>query len=93
MGHKADFHCFGCRYEEKDLAIGRGRRPSPYLSLFRCDHCHSIGSTWIEEAKKPRCSFCYHDAPTLLAEDVTVVDCPRCEQRGTIVHRRGETWE
>lgn len=93
MGHKADFRCFGCRYEENDLAVGRGRRPGPYLRLFRCDNCHSIGSTWIEEGKTPRCSFCYHDEVKLLPDDVTLVECPKCEQRGTIVHRRDDTWE
>lgn len=93
MGHQADFQCLGCRYEEKDLAVGHGRRPSPYLRLFRCDHCHSVGSTWIEEGKTPRCSLCYHDEPTLLPDDVGAVDCPKCQKRAAFTQRREATWE
>lgn len=93
MGHKAEFRCFSCRYEELDLGIGHGRHQSPYLSLFRCDHCHSVGSTWVVKGSAARCSLCYSDEPTLLGEDTKAIDCPKCGQPGTITHKREEVWE
>ncbi len=93
MGHFADFRCRGCRYEEVDLGVGHGRKPTPVLKLFRCDHCHSVGSTWVQEGRVTRCSFCYHDEPVLLADDVTALACPKCQAPGVVTHRRDATWE
>jgi len=93
MGHKVDFHCFSCRYEELDLGVGAGARPSPYLSLFRCDHCHSVGSAWVAEGQTPRCSFCYDDEPVLLALDTKALDCPKCGKRATLHHRYEDSWQ
>ncbi len=93
MGHKVDFLCRACHYEERDLGVGCGRRPQPCLRLFRCDNCHSIGSTWVGAGGIPRCSLCYHDAITLLADDVMGVACPKCAAPGTFAHHREDVWE
>ncbi len=93
MGHKVDFVCRACRYEERDLGVGRGRRPWPVLRLFRCDNCHSVGSAWVDEDGVARCSLCYHDDIALLADDITSVTCPKCTERGVFTHHPGETWE
>lgn len=93
MGHKAGFRCFSCRYEESDLGVGHGRHPSPYLSLFCCDNCHSVGSAWVADGGVVRCSLCYAEEPTLLPETTQTLKCPKCGQSGVITHWRKETWE
>ncbi len=93
MGHKVDFACRACRYEERDLGVGRGRRPWPVLRLFRCDNCRSVGSAWVDEGGLARCSLCYHDDIVLLPDDAASVACPKCEERGVFTHHLGETWE
>ncbi len=93
MGHLVDFHCRYCRYEEKDVAVGHGRTAVPVLRLFSCPNCHSFGSCWVEEGQSPRCSFCYHDAVTLLADDTTMLACPKCGERAKVTQRSADTWE
>jgi hypothetical protein len=93
MGHKVDFLCRACRYEERDLGVGCGRRPEPCLRLFHCDNCHSIGSTWVGAGKIARCSLCYDDAIAPLDDDVVAVDCPKCGGPGVFVHHHDEVWE
>ncbi|WP_298135461.1 hypothetical protein [Acidiferrobacter sp.] len=93
MGHTVDFVCRACRYEERDLAVGHGRQPEPCLRLFHCDNCHSVGSTWLGAGRIARCSFCYHEAITLLADDAAGTPCPKCHAPGTFVHRRDQSWE
>lgn len=78
MGRFARFYCPHCRYEEADLGYGAGREPFPFLVLFRCDNCHSIGSTWVYENKTPRCSLCYHDELSVFVEPPARVGCPKC---------------
>ncbi|MHB1951313.1 MAG: hypothetical protein ACYCQK_07535 [Acidiferrobacteraceae bacterium] len=92
MGRFVQYRCGSCRYEEPDLAVGRGREEFPYLSLFRCDNCHSVGSTWIFRDRLPRCSLCYHDALTLLPDDVSVLACPKCGEPARFEPREG-AWE
>lgn len=93
MGHKVDFACRACRYEERDLGVGRGRRPEPALRLFQCGNCRSIGSAWVGGGFVPRCSLCYHDDIALFADDVLAVACPKCGGPGVFTHRHEETWE
>jgi len=47
MGHFVAFNCDFCHYREPEPAVGRGRDEFPLLKLFRCNHCKTIGSTWI----------------------------------------------
>lgn len=93
MGHLADFACRRCHYEEHDIAIGHGRHATPFLVLFSCPSCHSIGSNWIGDGGTLRCGFCYNDAVTMLADDATAVTCPKCQEPGRLTHRPAETWE
>ncbi|MDA8360470.1 MAG: hypothetical protein M0Z44_00490 [Gammaproteobacteria bacterium] len=92
MGHLVDFRCPYCRYEEKDVAVGHGRAAVPFLKLFSCPSCHSFGSCWIEEGKIPRCSWCYHDAVTLVADDAPGLACPKCGEPAKLNHRPDDTW-
>ncbi|MDA8390979.1 MAG: hypothetical protein M0Z76_09675 [Gammaproteobacteria bacterium] len=93
MGHLVDFYCRHCRYEEKDVGVGQGRAPTPFLRLFSCPNCHSFGSCWIEDGKTPRCSWCYHDAVVLVADDAAGLPCPKCGEPAKLTHRSGDTWE
>ncbi len=67
--------------------------PVPYLRLFSCDNCHSVGSTWVDDATTPRCSLCYHDGIQLLADDAETSVCPKCGERGAFIHHRDQIWE
>lgn len=90
MGGFVRFRCDYCHYEEPELGVGRGRYEFPFLSLFHCDHCHSVGSTWIFQDRLPRCSLCYHDAVTLLPEDVSRLTCPKCGEPAGFERSEGE---
>lgn len=90
VGGFVSFRCGNCRYEEHDLGVGRGREEMPFLSLFRCDNCHSVGSTWIFADRVPRCTLCYHDAVTLLPEDVSRLPCPKCGEPAGFERLEGE---
>lgn len=92
MGWFVDFKCSYCRYEEIGLGVGRGQHPFPFLALFSCANCKSIGSTWVDENKVPRCGACYHEGVTLLADDVRRVDCPKCGEPAIITRGEG-VWE
>lgn len=92
MGLIVRYHCPHCRYEEPDLGVGAGVAPHPRLQLFRCDNCHSVGSTWLTLERVPRCSFCYHDAVTLLPDDAPGVVCPKCGEPGRFERQDGE-WQ
>jgi len=92
MGRFVDFRCTHCRYEETDIGIGKGKHPFPYLALFRCVRCKSTGSTWIKENEAPRCAVCYEVGVTLLPDDTTRIDCPRCGKPAQFVPKEG-SWE
>ena len=92
MGSFVDFACKNCHYEEKAIGIGRGRNELPYLALFRCDHCHSIGSTWVHANRVPVCGNCYHDGLTLLPDDSRGVNCPKCGEPAKLTPKEGG-WE
>jgi len=92
VGSFVDFKCQFCQYEEPSIGIGRGKAEFPFLALYRCHHCHTIGSTWIYENRIPRCSQCYDDALTLLPEDTRRVNCPKCGEPAVIAPKEG-SWE
>ncbi len=92
MGGFVDFRCRYCNYEETDIGVGRGRQVFPYLALFCCDNCKSVGSTWIHENKTPRCGACYSDGVTLLPDDIRSIKCPKCGEPATFTHKEG-SWE
>lgn len=92
MGFFVDLKCSACKYEETSLGVGRGKNPTPFLALFRCDRCKSIGSTWVQDGRNPRCSLCYHDAVTILPDDTRSVDCPKCGKPARIAVSEG-SWD
>ena len=92
MGGFVKFACGSCGYEEPEIPIGHGRQEMPYLALFRCDGCKTIGSTWVHADKVPRCANCYHDAVTLVPDGARRVNCPKCGEPARITPREG-SWE
>ena len=92
MGSFVAFKCKFCQYEEPGIGVGRGKAEFPFLALFHCHHCHSLGSTWVYENKIPRCSQCYDDALTILPDDTRRVNCPKCGEPGVITPKEG-SWE
>lgn len=50
VGSFVAFRCKFCQYEEPGIGVGRGKAAFPFLALYRCNHCHTIASTWIHEA-------------------------------------------
>lgn len=92
MGHIVDFQWPYYKYAEHDLGVGRGKSAFPFLALFRCDSCKTIGSTWVRENQIPRCSNCYHDAVIVLPDDATRVGCPRRGEVARITRKEG-AWE
>jgi len=92
MGGYVDFRCKHCRYEETDIGVGKGKNPSPRLVLFRCIKCKSTDSTWVKENEMPRCGLCYEEGVTLLPDDTTHIDCPRCGKPAQFVIKEG-IWE
>lgn len=92
MGGFVKFYCGSCRYEENAIAIGHGRNETPYLAPFRCDHCKTLGSTWIHANKIPNCAHCYHDEVTILPEDTQRTNCPKCGEPARITPGE-ERWE
>lgn len=92
MGHFVEFHCRFCHYQEAEIGVGHGRSAFPFLKLYRCDHCKTIGSTWVYEDKLPHCAGCYHATITLLDDDATRVSCPKCGEAGRLTRKDGE-WQ
>jgi len=92
MGGFVDFECKFCHYAERGIAVGHGKAPSPFLALYRCDHCKTVGSTWFHEDKIPRCAGCYHDVITILPQDARRVTCPKCGEPALLTPREG-SWE
>lgn len=92
MGGFVDFRCSFCKYEENDIGIGHGKKAFPFLALYRCDNCQTIGSTWVYPDKLPHCSQCYHDAVTILPEDTRRVMCPKCGEPAKIAPKEG-SWD
>lgn len=90
MGHIVRYACSRCQYVEVDLGVGSGKEEFPRLQLFRCDNCHSVGSTWCKPERLPRCSLCYHDAITLLPDDAAAALCPKCGEAGHFEQQEGE---
>lgn len=92
MGGFVDFHCRQCRTEITEIPVGRGKQPFPYLALFRCRGCKTVGSTWIEENRPVRCGTCYEEGVELLPDDSTHLSCPKCGQPARLTPREG-AWE
>jgi hypothetical protein len=92
VGSYVGFKCRFCQYEETSIGVGHGKNVFPFLGLYRCNHCHTIGSTWIYENKIPRCSQCYDDALIMLPDDTRHVNCPKCGEPGVITSQPG-SWE
>lgn len=90
MGWFVDFRCPYCRYEEAGIGVGHGKSEFPYLALFCCDNCKSVGSTWIRESESPRCGACYQENVRLLADDVHSIDCPKCGEPAFFARREGQ---
>lgn len=92
MGWFVDFRCPYCRYEETGIGVGRGKHAFPYLALFCCDNCKSVGSTWVQQNVTPRCGACYHEGVTILADDVRGISCPKCGEPAVFARSDG-VWE
>lgn len=92
MGGFVDFKCAYCGYTEESIGVGHGQKPEPCLRLFRCDKCKTVGSTWVESGKPVRCGSCYEEGVPLLDDDVRVVECPKCNQKASILPRT-ESWD
>lgn len=92
MGGFVDYHCRHCRTELTDIPVGRGKQPSPWLALFRCTHCKTVGSTWVEEGRVARCGTCYEPGVELLPDDATRIVCPKCGEKEFFTPRAG-SWE
>ena len=92
MGGFVSFKCALCRYEEPEIGVGRGHAEFPFLALYRCDNCKTIGSTWVEQNRLPRCAGCYHDAITILPDNTRRVNCPKCGEPARITPRDGD-WQ
>jgi hypothetical protein len=92
VGGFVAYRCKHCRYEESEIGIGKGKNPFPFLALFRCNKCKSVGSTWIQEHSTPRCGLCYEEGVTLLPDDTTHIDCPRCGKPAQFTPMEG-SWE
>ncbi|HEU5337935.1 MAG TPA: hypothetical protein VFU39_01485 [Sulfuricaulis sp.] len=92
MGSFVSFKCKFCQYEEPNLGVGCGKAEMPFLSLYRCNHCHTIGSTWIHEGKIPRCSNCYDEAIVILPDNSRRVNCPKCGEPAVITSKEG-SWD
>jgi len=92
-------HGWVCRFSLQALPLrgGRhwrrqGKKSIPRLSLFRCIKCKSTGSTWVKENETPRCGICYEEGVTLLPDNTTHIDCPRCGQPAQFTPKEG-SWE
>jgi hypothetical protein len=92
MGGFVDYRCRYCNLEIEEIPVGRGRNPSPYLALFRCVKCKTVGSTWIEAGTVPRCGTCYEPGVEILPDDVTRISCPKCGEPACFTPRVG-SWE
>lgn len=86
------YRCTACGYAEPRLALGRGRRPAPYLALFRCRNCRAVGTTWVGGGRPPLCTYCYDEAIELVPDDTRTLDCPRCGGPGRVSVLDG-VWE
>ena len=92
MGGFVDYRCKHCGYEETDIGVGRGRTPFPYLALYRCTKCKTVGGIWIQENEPPRCGACYEVGVTILPDDARRVECPRCGRPAQFTSKEG-SWE
>lgn len=92
MGGFVDYRCQHCRTEFDDIPVGKGRQPSPYLALFRCTRCKTVGSTWVESNRAPRCGTCYEEGVELLPDDTADIVCPKCGNVARIMPKSG-SWE
>lgn len=92
MGGFVDFHCRHCRTELTEIPVGKGRVPSPWLALFRCAKCKTVGSTWVEDGRPARCGTCYEEGVELLPDGTTRISCPRCGEPARFSPRDGR-WD
>jgi hypothetical protein len=92
VGGFVNFHCKQCRYEVTEIGVGKGKHPFPFLALYRCPKCKTVGSTWVNESETPRCGVCYEEGVTLLQDNTTHIDCPRCGKPAQFMPQEG-VWE
>lgn len=55
------FDCLKYGYSEERIGFGHGKQADPYLQLYRCDSCKTIGSNWVQQGRKPVCGGCYNE--------------------------------
>ncbi len=92
MGSFVAFKCKFCQYEEPGIGVGRGKADTPWLALYRCNHCLTIGSAWIDNGKIPRCASCYDDAIVILPNNTRRMNCPKCGESAMITLKEG-SWD
>ena len=92
MGSFVGFKCKFCQYEEPSIGVGHGQAEMPRLSLYRCNHCHTIGSAWAHEGEILRCANCYDDSIVILPDDTRRLSCPKCGEPAVIAPKEG-SWE
>ncbi len=91
MGGFAKYSCLNCGYVEDRIGFGAGKNPEPHLQLYRCDHCKTVGSAWVEGEQPPRCGSCYDKEITLLDAKNTSFNCPKCDTLAVLAVLE-ETW-
>lgn len=91
-GGFAAFRCMNCGYTEQHIGFGRGKNPEPRLQLYRCDHCKTVGSTWVKSDEKLRCGACYDEIITLLEPENSSFNCPKCDTLA-VFSILDNTWE
>jgi predicted RNA-binding Zn-ribbon protein involved in translation (DUF1610 family) len=92
MGEYLQFHCPFCQYRDDAVGIGRGRKTPAELQLYKCTHCKTLGSTWVEEGKPARCVLCYDTDIELMSADTAFTECPKCGETLLISKKEG-SWE
>lgn len=92
MGGFVSFTCLNCGYEEEKIAFGNGKKPEPRLGLYRCDNCHTLGSTWAKAGEASRCAGCYDTEISHINPDQLTVNCPKCKITA-LLRVLDETWQ
>lgn len=44
--------CLNCGYSEERIGFGHGKQAGPYLQLYRCDSCKTIGRNRVQQDRK-----------------------------------------
>ncbi len=84
MGGFVSFNGMNCGYSEERIGFGHGKQPEPYLQLYKCDSCKTVGSARIQGDRKPLCSGCYNENIELLDPKDNSIPCPKCDTSAVI---------